>query len=86
MTFTLHDLRRVFITAAESLNLSPYVIKLLANHAVPKSDVTGGYIQAEAERLRAPMQQIANKLVTLCTPKDDNVVPMNAASMKQKSS
>jgi integrase len=84
VTFSLHDLRRVFITAAESLNLSPYVIKLLANHAVPKSDVTGGYIQAETERLRVPMQQITDKLLALCTPKTDNVVPISATSARQE--
>ena len=41
--FTLHDLRRTFITIAESLELSQYAIKHLVNHKTP-NDVTAGYI------------------------------------------
>jgi integrase len=65
--FTIHGLRNTFITVAESLDVSPYAIKMLVNHATPdKQDVTAGYITPELERLRGPMQQITDKLLALC--------------------
>jgi integrase len=64
--YTIHDLRRTFITVAESLDVSPYAIKLLVNHALPKADVTGGYVVPELERLRPVMQQITDHLRRLC--------------------
>ncbi len=57
--FTLHDLRRTFITIAESLNIPAYALKRLINHKDP-NDVTAGYIISDVERLREPMQQIAD--------------------------
>lgn len=57
VTFTLHDLRRTFITIAESLDIPGYALKRLLNHKDP-NDVTAGYIVSDVERLRAPMQQI----------------------------
>ena len=57
--FMLHDLRRSFITVAESLDISGYALKRLLNHAT-RTDVTAGYIVADTERLRAPMQKIAD--------------------------
>lgn len=59
--FSLHDLRRTFITVAESLDVPPYAIKRLVNHKM-KNDVTAGYIVSDLERLRAPMQKIADFL------------------------
>jgi integrase len=57
--FQLHDLRRTFITIAESLDIPMYAIKRLANHKM-SGDVTAGYIVTDVERLRAPMDKIAN--------------------------
>jgi integrase len=57
--FVLHDLRRSFITIAESLDIPYYAIKRLANHK-DSSDVTVGYIVANVERLREPMAKISN--------------------------
>lgn len=66
VNFTIHGLRNTFITVAESLNISPYAIKMLVNHSTPdKQDVTAGYITPELERLRAPMQEITDKLKAL---------------------
>ena len=65
--YTNHDLRRTFMTVAESLDISPYAIKFLVNHALLKSDVTGGYIIQELERMRRPMQKITNRLLALCS-------------------
>jgi len=59
--FTLHDLRRTFITVADSLDIPHYAIKRLANHTM-QGDVTAGYIVADVERLREPMQKITDFL------------------------
>ncbi len=60
--FTLHDLRRSFITIAESLDISAYAVKRLVNHKMAQ-DVTAGYIIHDVERLRKPMQQITDSIV-----------------------
>ncbi|SEK98631.1 tyrosine-type recombinase/integrase [Nitrosovibrio tenuis] len=61
--FTLHDLRRTFITVAESLDISGYALKRLANHKMA-NDVTAGYIISDVQRLREPMQRVTNFLLT----------------------
>jgi len=62
--FTLHDLRRHFITVADGLDLSVFAIKRLVNHSIG-SDVTSGYVVSDVERLRAPMQKIEDRILTL---------------------
>jgi integrase len=62
VTFTIHDLRRTFITLAESLDISAYAVKRLVNHKMT-NDVTAGYIVSDVERLRKPMQQISHYLL-----------------------
>lgn len=57
--FTVHDLRRTFITIAESLDIPAFALKLLLNHS-DGADVTAGYIVASTERLREPMQKITD--------------------------
>ena len=57
--FSLHDLRRTFITIAESLDIPGYALKRLLNHKDP-NDVTAGYIVSDVNRLRDPMQRITN--------------------------
>lgn len=57
--FICHDLRRTFISAAESLDISHYALKRLVNHR-DSSDVTEGYIVNDVERLREPMQRITS--------------------------
>jgi len=64
VTFTLHDLRRTFITVAESLDIPAYALKRLLNHKM-NHDVTAGYIVMDVERLRAPMQKITDHLLKL---------------------
>lgn len=63
VAFTVHDLRRTFITVAESLDISAYAVKRLVNHKM-NGDVTAGYIVADAERLREPMQRITDYLLS----------------------
>lgn len=57
VNFSTHDLRRTFITIAESLDISAYALKRLLNHKMT-NDVTAGYIISDVERLRVPMQKI----------------------------
>ena len=59
IAFTVHDLRRTFITIAESLDIPAYALKRLLNHRMT-NDVTAGYIVADVERLRKPMQLITD--------------------------
>jgi integrase len=62
--FTLHDLRRTFITVAESLDISYAALKKLLNHS-DGNDVTGGYLQITTDRLRDPIERISTKLMEL---------------------
>lgn len=59
VSFTSHDLRRTFITIAESLDIPAYALKKLLNHKM-QNDVTAGYIIMDVGRLRAPMQKITD--------------------------
>jgi integrase len=62
VAFTVHNLRRTFITTAESLDISAYALKRLLNHKM-NNDITAGYIVLDVERLRKPMQQITDYLL-----------------------
>ena len=64
VSFTLHDLRRTFITIAESLDIPAYALKQLLNHS-SSGDVTAGYVVIDVERLRKPMQMITDHLLVL---------------------
>lgn len=61
---TPHDLRRTFITVADSLEISPYALKRLVNHRRDQNDVTAGYIVSGVERLRNPMERIAEQILS----------------------
>lgn len=67
VNFTLHDLRRTFITVAESLDIPAYALKRLLNHKM-HNDVTAGYIIADVERLRQPMQRITDVMFSTMNP------------------
>ena len=62
---SVHDLRRTFLTVAESCDISPLALKALVNHST-SSDVTAGYVQMTVERLREPAQRVCDKLKELC--------------------
>ena len=62
VSFTIHDLRRTFATIANSLDIPAYTVKMLLNHKIG-ADVTAGYIIADVERLRAPMQKITDYII-----------------------
>ncbi|MEO1944777.1 MAG: tyrosine-type recombinase/integrase, partial [Candidatus Thioglobus sp.] len=60
--FNIHDLRRTFITIAESLDTPAYALKQLINHKDPR-DVTAGYIIPDINRLRKPMDKIGKYIL-----------------------
>ncbi|MEM6812510.1 MAG: tyrosine-type recombinase/integrase [Pseudomonadota bacterium] len=60
--FTIHDLRRTYMTIAASLDISAYALKRLVNHKT-SHDVTGGYIVLGIEQLREPVQKIENYIL-----------------------
>lgn len=59
VSFTIHDLRRTFATIANTIDIPAYTVKMLLNHKMG-SDVTAGYIVADVEQLRVPMQKITD--------------------------
>jgi len=69
VTFTLHDLRRTYITIAESLDIPHCALKRLLNHR-SSADVTGGYIIINVDRLRGPVDLISERILKLKEPKD----------------
>lgn len=71
--FTIHDLRRTFITVAESIDLQPYAIKRMVNHKM-RGDVTAGYIVADVERLREPVKRVADFLLKAIGVKESAAV------------
>lgn len=74
ISFTLHDLRRTFITIAESLDIPVvYALKRLLNHKM-KADVTASYIVMNVERLREPLQRIIDYILSLAGERPSNVV------------
>lgn len=73
--FTTHDLWRTFITIAESLDVPYYALKRMLNHR-SNGDVTGGYIVIDAERLRGPVEQVAQKILELAQVKNTSSVAM----------
>ena len=73
VAFTLHDLRRTFITVADSLDIPAYAIKRLVNHKM-NGDVTAGYIISDVERLRVPMQKISDFLLSTMDAAPNNRV------------
>jgi integrase len=62
VTFTLHDLRRTFISIAESRDIPGYALKRLLNQKDPYS-LASGPIEPDVDRLREPMQKITDYIV-----------------------
>ncbi|MGR8934274.1 MAG: tyrosine-type recombinase/integrase [Gammaproteobacteria bacterium] len=73
MPFSMHDLRRSFVTIAESLDISAFALKALVNHKAG-DDVTSGYVQLNVERLREPMQKITDFILKSAGLKDTATV------------
>lgn len=75
VTFSSHDLKRTFLTIGEAAMIPFSLLKALANHSTD-ADITGGYINPEANTLRQATFKIADTIQQLTTPNDDNVVLM----------
>jgi integrase len=74
-----HDLRRTFVTVAERLDFPFSVLKRLLNHA-EKDNVTMGYIGADVERLREPMQKITDYVLRTAGVRETaEVIPLKQA-------
>jgi integrase len=74
-----HDLRRTYITVAESCDISPFALKGLVNHATG-SGVTPGYIQMSVERLREAAQRVCDRMRALCGVE---AAPAGAVAMRR---
>lgn len=79
LPFAMHDLRRSFVTIAESLDISSFAVKALVNHK-SGDDVTSGYIQLNVERLRKPMQTITDFILKSAGIKVADVVEFKATA------
>lgn len=73
VTFSSHDLKRTFLTIGEAAMIPFSLLKALANHSTD-ADVTGGYINPEANTLRQATFKIADTIQNLTSPNIDNVV------------
>jgi integrase len=76
--FILHGLRDTYVTAAHRTGVKTEDIKLLVNHALPKGDVTTGYISFRdaLEHLRPIQQSITDRLRRLIDPEGGEVVKL----------
>lgn len=84
IVFTPHDLRRTFISVAESLDIPAYALKRLLNHKM-RNDVTAGYIVTDVERLRGPMQKITDFMLRAAGLRGSAQVIEASAFTSQKS-
>ena len=65
---SVHDLRRTYVTVAESCDINAMALAALVNHSLGRS-VTAGYVVMSPERLRDPAQKVADRLKELCSIK-----------------
>ena len=72
--FRLHDLRRTFVSAANSLDISAYTVKALVNHTLNASDVTAGYDVPDMARLRKASARIEDEILRLAGERTADVV------------
>jgi integrase len=66
ITVSAHDLRRTYITIAESCDVAPLALKALLNHKLDDSNVTEGYVRINVHRLREPAERVVARLAELC--------------------
>ncbi len=81
VTFSSHDLKRTFLTIGEASMIPFSLLKALANHQTD-SDVTGGYINPEANTLRQATFKIADVIQSLTTPDNENIITLRPTSNK----
>ena len=76
--FRLHDLRRTFVSAANSLDISAYTVKALVNHTLNASDVTAGYDVPDMARLKKASARIEDEILRLAGERTADVVVLRA--------
>ena len=76
--FSSHDLKRTFLTIGEAAMIPFSLLKALANHRTD-NDVTGGYINPEANTLRQATFKIAGYIQDRVSDAGDNVVNIKKA-------
>ena len=74
-----HSLRHTFATCATNAGLSQYHTKLLMNHTLPKSDITGGYVGSEGDDLRHSQEMVTGYLLSHVRPTGGDVVNLKEA-------
>jgi integrase len=82
--FTLHDLRRVFITCSNNIkNITRFDAKCLVNHKIPESDITDGYTIPRVADLREPMQRMEDRLLMMCEVNEPGqIIQLNRGTSK----
>ncbi len=79
--FSSHDLRRTFMTIAETkCGLPMTVIKTLVNH-VTDSDETMGYIRHDEPTIRESLDKIESYIAKQIKPDSQNVSQFKATSL-----
>ena len=73
--FSLHHLRRTFITIAESLDIPAYALKRLLNYRTD-GDVACGYIVMGVECLRVPVERVASRIRELANVTQKETSPL----------
>ena len=77
-------MRHTYVTAATNAGVNPYHVKLLTNHALPKSDITGGYISSEGDDLRNSQERVTAYLLGCINPDGGDVVRLEDARTGQR--
>jgi integrase len=76
ITFSSHDLKRTFLTIGEAAMIPFSLLKALANHKTD-NDVTGGYINPEANTLKQATWKIADYIQHHSTSKNQSITTLN---------
>ena len=75
LEFSSHDLKRTFLTIGEAAMIPFSLLKALANHKTD-NDVTGGYINPEANTLKQATWKIAEYIQQHATQDSGNIVAL----------
>ncbi|MDD5276667.1 MAG: integrase family protein [Methylovulum sp.] len=78
--FSSHDLKRTFLTIGEAAQIPFSLLKALANHKTD-SDVTGGYINPEAQTMKEAAFKIADYIQAHTAQNRDNVIMLKTAAL-----
>ena len=84
--WTLHDLRRTFVTGMVELHVPPHVVELVVNHiSGTRAGVAGTYNRSELlpER-KAALERWATHVQGLVVPWPDSVVSLPSRKGKRK--